>query len=99
MASGLEGLASSVAAQGEPAWAARLWGTVEALREAIGAPLQPIERAGYDHAVTAARKSLGEETFALAWAMGRTMTVEQALTTGVETQLFHQSPTQLFTDM
>jgi tetratricopeptide (TPR) repeat protein len=99
MASGMEGLASSVAAQGEPAWAAQLWGNAEELRKAIGAPLQPIERAGYDHAVIAARKSLGEESFALAWAKGRTMTVEQALITGVETQPFHQSPTQLFTDM
>ena len=99
MASGLEGLASSVAVQGEVAWAAQLWGTAEALREAIGAPIQPVERAGYDQAVTAARKSLGEETFALAWAKGRTMTVEQALNSGVETQPFHRSPTQLLTDM
>ena len=98
MASGLEGLASSVAAQGELTWAAQLWGNAEALREAIGAPLQPIERADYDHAVTTARKSLGEETFDVTWARGRTMTVEQALTTGVETQPFHRSSTQLLTD-
>jgi predicted ATPase/class 3 adenylate cyclase len=91
IASGLEGLASSVAVQGEPAWAGRLWGTAEALREAIEAPLQPIERAGYDHAVIAARDSLGEETFALAWARGRTMTVEQVLTTGDQDKPFHPS--------
>ncbi|HEX6477286.1 MAG TPA: tetratricopeptide repeat protein [Ktedonobacteraceae bacterium] len=90
MASGLEGLASSVAAQGELVWAAHLWGTAEALREAIGAPLQPIEHADYDHAVITARKSLGEETFALAWARGRTMTVEQALTRDVQALPFHQ---------
>ena len=82
IASGLEGLASVVASQGEPAWAARLWGTAEALREAIGAPLQPIERADYDHVVAAARDQLGEDTFVSTWAEGRAMTAEQALTTG-----------------
>lgn len=82
IASGLEGLASMVTVQGEPAWAAQLWGAAEALREAIGAPLQPIERADYDQAVAAVRDYLGEETFVSAWAAGRTMTAEQVLTPG-----------------
>src|SRR5436309_7027862 len=60
---GLEGLASVVAVQGELAWATHLWGTAEALREAIGAPLQPIERADYEQAVATARDHLGVETF------------------------------------
>ena len=81
IASGLEGLASVAAMQGELAWAARLWGTAEALRDAIGAPLQPIEWADYEQAVAAARDYLGEETFASAWAEGRAMTAEQVLTT------------------
>ena len=80
IASGLAGLASVVAVQGEPGWAVRLWGSAEALREAIGAPLQPIERADYDHAVGAVRDHLGERAFAAAWAQGRTMTAEQVLT-------------------
>lgn len=79
IASGLEGLASVAAVQGEQAWATRLWGCAEALREAIGAPLQPVERADYDHAVAAVRIDLGEETFALTWAEGRTMRAEQVL--------------------
>jgi predicted ATPase/class 3 adenylate cyclase len=82
IASGLEGLAKVVAVQGEPAWATRLWGTAEALREAIDAPLQPVERADYDHAVTAVRDDLGEEAFVSAWTEGRSMTAEQVLTTG-----------------
>jgi len=82
IASGLEGLASVVAMQGEPAWATRLWGTAEALREAIDAPLQPVERADYDHAVTAVRDDLGEKAFVTAWTEGRSMTAEQVLTTG-----------------
>jgi hypothetical protein len=38
IASGLTGLARVVAMQGEPAWAVRLWGSADALREALGAP-------------------------------------------------------------
>jgi len=91
IASGLEGLASVVAVQGESAWAARLWGTAEAMREAIGAPLQPIERADYEHAVAAVRDQLGEEAFASAWAEGRAMTPEQVLTTGERAIQPHQS--------
>jgi predicted ATPase/DNA-binding CsgD family transcriptional regulator len=76
----LEGLASVVTLQGEPARAALLWGAAEALREAIGAPIPPIERADYEHSVTAARAQLGEKTVAATWAEGRTMTPEAALT-------------------
>jgi predicted ATPase/class 3 adenylate cyclase/DNA-binding CsgD family transcriptional regulator len=81
LAFGLEGLAAAVAAQGNHAWAAHLWGAAEAQREMIGAPLPPIERAPYNRAVTAARTRLGEQAFAAAWAQGRTMSPEQALST------------------
>ena len=76
----LEGLAGVVAAQGESAWATRIWGAVEALRDAMGVPLPPVERAGYERSVAAARAQLGETAFTAAWAQGRTMTPEQALT-------------------
>jgi tetratricopeptide (TPR) repeat protein len=80
IASGLAGLARVVAVQGEPAWAVRLWGSAEALRDAIGAPLQPIERADYEQAVAVARDHLGASAFVAAWAQGRTMTAAQVLT-------------------
>ena len=92
IASGLEGLASVMAVQGALAWATRLWGTAEALRKAIGAPLPPIERADYEQAVATARDHLGEETFASAWAEGRAMTAEQVLTTGE--RAIHPHPSQ-----
>jgi DNA-binding NarL/FixJ family response regulator len=79
IASCLEGLAGVLLAQGEPTRAIRIWGTAEALREAIGAPLPPIECAGYEQAVANAHSLLGEQVFAAAWAQGRTMTPEQAL--------------------
>jgi predicted ATPase/DNA-binding CsgD family transcriptional regulator len=75
----LEGLADVVATQGDPVWAARLWGTAEALREAMGNPLPSVYRADYERAVTAARAQLGEKAFTKALAEGRSMTPEQVL--------------------
>ena len=80
IAPSLEGLAGVVAAQGEFTWAVRLWGAAEALRETIGAPLPPVECPSYEQVVTAARIHIGEKAFAAAWAEGRTMIPEQALT-------------------
>jgi DNA-binding CsgD family transcriptional regulator/tetratricopeptide (TPR) repeat protein len=79
IAFGLEGLASVVAAQGELAWAARLWGAAEALREAISAPLPPVFRADRERAVAATRLQLSEQVFAATWAEGRTMTLGPVL--------------------
>jgi predicted ATPase/DNA-binding CsgD family transcriptional regulator len=79
IASAVEGLAGMVAAQGELAWAARLWGAAEALRQTIGAPMPPVERASYERSVATVRAHLGEQAFTAAWAQGRTMRPEQAL--------------------
>src|SRR5207237_4553002 len=75
----LEALVDVAAAQGEFTWAARLLGTAEALREALGTPLPPVDRATYERSVAATRAQLGEQSFAAAWAEGRLMTPEQAL--------------------
>ena len=48
-------------------------------RQAINAPIPPLERAPHERAVSAIRTQLGEETFAAAWAEGRSMTTDQAL--------------------
>jgi ATP/maltotriose-dependent transcriptional regulator MalT len=80
IAPSLEGLAAVVATQGEVSWAARLWGAAERLREALGTPLPPVDRADYERSVAAARISLGEKAFAAAWAEGRRMTLDQVLT-------------------
>jgi ATP/maltotriose-dependent transcriptional regulator MalT len=77
----LEGLAAVVASQENVAWAARLWGTAEALREARKDPLAPVYRPDYKRAVAAASAQLGEQLFAASWAEGRTMTSDQVLTT------------------
>ncbi len=79
IAMGLLGLGEVVAAQRQLAWAAQLWGAADALRDAIGVPIPPVERADYERSVSAARVHLGERAFAAAWAQGRSMTPEQAL--------------------
>jgi ATP/maltotriose-dependent transcriptional regulator MalT len=79
IALGLEGLAGVVATQGEPEWATRLWGAAAALRDTIGAPMPPIERAGYEAATADLRTHLSEQAFATAWTEGRAMAPEQAL--------------------
>jgi len=79
IARGLVGLGEVVAAQHKLAWAAQLWGAADALRDAIGVPIPPIERADYERSLSAARVHLGERAFAAAWAQGRAMTPQQAL--------------------
>jgi predicted ATPase/DNA-binding CsgD family transcriptional regulator len=83
MAFRLEGVAGVVAAGGASLanvlWAAQLWGAAETLRETMGAPLPPVEHATYAERVAATRSSIGKRIFAAYWALGRTMTPEQAL--------------------
>ncbi len=78
----LEGMAAAKAGQGELLWAARLWGSAGAQREAIGTPIPPIYREEYQRAVANARIQLGDQAFAIAWSQGRTMSLEEVLSAG-----------------
>jgi hypothetical protein len=64
--------------------AARLFGTAEALREAIGAPLQPSEQEPYRRQVSRVQDLIGEELLAAAWAEGRAMTLDEAIDYALE---------------
>jgi len=75
----LEELADVVVDQGEPAWAARLWGAAERYREASHAPLPQVERLGRARHIKQAQHLLGEQIFAERWAEGKNMTAEQAI--------------------
>lgn len=79
IAATLEGLANVAGAQGQAGCAAKLFGAAEALREAIGVPMEPSKRAEHDRIVAAVRSALGEDAIAAAWAEGRAMTLEQAI--------------------
>jgi predicted ATPase/transcriptional regulator with XRE-family HTH domain len=76
---GLEGLAAVLAAQGEPGWAVRCLSAAQALREAIGAYLPRVFQPLHDSTRAAARRQLGAQAFAAAWAEGRTVSVEHIL--------------------
>lgn len=55
--------------------AARLWGAAQALREVIGSPLPPADRADHESSVTLAREALELEAFEEAWVKGRAMSI------------------------
>jgi non-specific serine/threonine protein kinase len=75
----LEGFAALGARLGEPDVAARLFGAADAIRQAIGAPLPPYQRADHDGAIAALRARLGDERFSSAWADGRATPLERAV--------------------
>jgi predicted ATPase/DNA-binding SARP family transcriptional activator len=79
IAEALEGLAAVAGREGQPDQAACLLGAAAALREAIGAPLPPVDRADYERHLAAVRAALGEAAFASAWTEGRTMSLEQLI--------------------
>ena len=79
LADSLAGLGRVAAARGRPAEAARFLGAAEALREAIGTPLPPADRAEYDRTVADVRARLGDEEHVRAWAAGRALPLEAVL--------------------
>ena len=91
----LEGLADVAVAQDKCDWAACIWGTAEALREAVHIPIPLHERAAYERSVSSARARLGENIFADLRALGRTMTLEQALALQNQEIALPTSPTIL----
>ncbi len=74
----LEGLACAVGTKGEAERAAKLFGAAQALREAVGYPQPPSERAVQEPYLVAARSRL-EETWEAALAEGRAMDLEEAV--------------------
>lgn len=80
----LVGLARMASAQGRAAGAARLLGAAEALLELLGSSLPEFMSASLESSQSVARTALDEETFAAAWAEGRAMALEQALTAALE---------------
>jgi predicted ATPase/DNA-binding SARP family transcriptional activator len=75
----LTGMAQLAVAQGRTEQAATLFGAAEALREAIGFPIPPIEQYIYDRRVAEARAALDEVRFTQRWEAGRRLSLEQAV--------------------
>jgi len=73
----LEGIAEALGERGRLDLAVQLCAAAAALREAIGMPLLPSERADVDRVVAALRAMVRDEEFVATWALGRALTVEQ----------------------
>ncbi|MDQ5852390.1 MAG: tetratricopeptide repeat protein, partial [Chloroflexota bacterium] len=65
-------------------YAARLLGAAEAQREQMGMPVRACGRAAYEQVHAAAAAQLDAAAFAAAWAEGRAMTLEQAVTCALD---------------
>ena len=74
----------SAGARAQGARSARLYGATEALREAVGAPLPPVDRPDHDHKVAAARAQLDEAVWKTAWAEGKAMILEDVVEYALE---------------
>jgi hypothetical protein len=84
LATGLEALMWAAAERGQPHRAAHLGGAAEALREVLGVPLPADGRTGHEQALAALRAALGGESAATAWAAGRALALEDAITLALE---------------
>jgi non-specific serine/threonine protein kinase len=58
---------------------ARVLAAVAALLEGLGTALDPDERLHYERALGQLRAALGEDAFAAAWAVGRTLSLDDAI--------------------
>jgi len=79
MAHSLAGYAALAAQSGDPILAVRLWAASDKVREVIGSPLPPIERARRDQELATAKSALGSEVFFQAHREGSEWTQEQAI--------------------
>ncbi|HEY2593935.1 MAG TPA: LuxR C-terminal-related transcriptional regulator [Chloroflexota bacterium] len=79
MAECLEGLAVVASGEGQPERAARLLGAAARLRQAIGAPVHPVDRADHERAVEASRSALGLAEYASAWESGQQLGVDEVI--------------------
>lgn len=79
IANGLESLAGLAGAQADVTRATRLLGAAASLRQGIGAPLPASEQTRRDQLIADARSHLGETVYAIAYASGDAMTLDQAV--------------------
>jgi predicted ATPase/class 3 adenylate cyclase len=80
----LEGYGKIAAARGELEHAALLFGASQGLRERLGfSRLPPAERPTYEEAVGRMRAGLAKEAFDAAWARGRALSTDAALSAAI----------------
>ena len=80
----LAGFAGIAVGENDPARAARLLGAAARLREASGTREGAVDRAEHGRYAAAARAALGKSEFAAAYAAGRAMSIEEAISFALE---------------
>jgi predicted ATPase/Tfp pilus assembly protein PilF len=75
----LESIAAAAQLQGSCEAALRFFAAAEALRESLGAPLPPLEKASNDKLVQEVRIALGPERFAALWTAAKTVPLEKVI--------------------
>jgi tetratricopeptide (TPR) repeat protein len=91
----LAAIAGPVAVGGHPQAAARLLGASEALMEALDINMPASDWSTLDRSVAAVREQLDEATFEAAWAEGRAMSLEQAVSYALEVAQPRPAPPSL----
>jgi predicted ATPase len=86
IATSLEGLANIAAQQDRMESAVRLWSAADLLREAANIQHEPSERAAHQQVVADTQARIGAARWNAAWAAGRAMSLEQALTEAKSTE-------------
>jgi hypothetical protein len=81
----LEGMAEVAGLEGQPERLVRLFGAVAALHTRFGGSPYPAEQVAYERQLLAACAQLGEDAYAVAWAAGQAMTIEQAIAEALQT--------------
>jgi DNA-binding CsgD family transcriptional regulator len=80
----LSGVAMLAVATDRPHEAARLFAAVTAMAQVMGLAFDLPEQRAFAHAIAWARERLGEPAFDAAWAAGRTLTREDAVSEALE---------------
>lgn len=78
-----EGIAMAACALGQYVQAVRLCAAAEEIRKQAQTPRPPAEQKLYDQTITAARAVLEEERFGQVWTVGRTLSLEDALSSAL----------------
>ncbi|MBV8720447.1 MAG: response regulator transcription factor [Chloroflexi bacterium] len=79
----LEGLAVVAGLEGRFERAARLLGAAARLRESIGAPAHPVDRADHERTVAASLAGLGQSAYDAAWRAGLSMSLDDVISSAV----------------
>jgi hypothetical protein len=84
IASVLEAAAAVMVATDRAEVAARIYGAIEALREAIDSPLMALDKPDYERNRAAAQATLGETAFIHGWTHGRRLPLATAVSGTLE---------------